>query len=216
MYAHRVALAVPDFGGSFEKESRSLSGSKNNIDVAGLCCGVCGGFQPCVDGLEDVRLDKVMGYVTGGTKNGFKGGVGVVREMRVYEGRKKRPASVLCAFYADGVDASVLVEVEERVHVVPGKEMEQSGVGDSDGPDLRLSNKTFDLNGRQKTDGSLQTVSPLRSLQRPPSCTTELPLHCLQIMLSFHATLTLEELQTLMTPSTTCMTRANHQTPSTI
>jgi hypothetical protein len=39
--AHRVAFAVPDFGGSFEKEPRTLPGSKNNVDVAGLCCGVC-------------------------------------------------------------------------------------------------------------------------------------------------------------------------------
>jgi hypothetical protein len=41
IYAHRVALAVPDFGGSFEKESGTLSGFKNDIDVARLCCGVC-------------------------------------------------------------------------------------------------------------------------------------------------------------------------------
>ncbi len=67
--AHRVSLAVPDFGGGLEKESGSLSGSKYDIDVAGLCCGVCGGLQPCVDRLEDVRLDEVVTYVTGGTQN---------------------------------------------------------------------------------------------------------------------------------------------------
>jgi hypothetical protein len=39
--AHRVALAVPDFGGGLEKESGALSSCKNNIDIAGLCCGVC-------------------------------------------------------------------------------------------------------------------------------------------------------------------------------
>lgn len=69
MDAHRVALAVPDFGGSLEKESGSLSSSKNNVYVTGLCCGICRGLQPCVDDLKDVGLDKVMAYVTGGTKN---------------------------------------------------------------------------------------------------------------------------------------------------
>jgi hypothetical protein len=34
--AHRVALAVPDFGGRFEKEARAFSGRENDIDVAGL------------------------------------------------------------------------------------------------------------------------------------------------------------------------------------
>jgi len=69
-----------------------------------------------VDDLEDVRLDEVVAYVPGSTKNGFKGRVRVLWEMRVYEGRKKRPAGILCAVDADGVDASVLVE-ERGVHV---------------------------------------------------------------------------------------------------
>ena len=42
-----------------------------------------------MDDLEDVRLDKVMAYVTGGTEDGFKGRVRVLWKMRVYEGRKK-------------------------------------------------------------------------------------------------------------------------------
>ena len=89
MDAHRVALAVPDFGGGFEKEAGALPGSKNNIDFAGLCCGVCGGLQTCVNGLEDVRLDEVVAYVTGGMKYGFKRRVGVLLEMRVDYGREK-------------------------------------------------------------------------------------------------------------------------------
>ena len=38
--AHRVALAVPDFGGGFEKESGTLSGGIDDIYITGLCCGV--------------------------------------------------------------------------------------------------------------------------------------------------------------------------------
>lgn len=89
MDAHRVPLAVPDFGGSLEKESGALPGSKNNVDIAGLCCGIRRRLQTCVDELEDVRLDKVMAYVTGGTKNGFKGRGRVLWEIRVYDGGKK-------------------------------------------------------------------------------------------------------------------------------
>ena len=68
-----------------------------------------------MDGLEDVRLDQVMAYVTGCMKNGFERRVGVLWEMRVYEGRKKRPAGVLSPVDTDGVDASMLVE-ERGVH----------------------------------------------------------------------------------------------------
>jgi hypothetical protein len=42
-----------------------------------------------VDGLGDVRLDKIMAFVTGSMKNVFKRRVRVLWEMRVYEGRKK-------------------------------------------------------------------------------------------------------------------------------
>jgi hypothetical protein len=70
-----------------------------------------------VDGLEDVRLDKVMTYVTGGTKSGFKGRVGVLWEMRIDEGGKEGPASVLCSIDPDSIDANVLVE-ESGVHVL--------------------------------------------------------------------------------------------------
>ena len=38
--AHCVAFAVPDFGGSLEKEPGPFSGRENNVHVAGLCCGV--------------------------------------------------------------------------------------------------------------------------------------------------------------------------------
>ena len=68
-----------------------------------------------MDGLEDVRLDQVMAYVTGCLKNGFQRRVVVLWEVRVYEGRKKRPAGVLSPVDTDGVDASVLVE-ERGVH----------------------------------------------------------------------------------------------------
>ena len=68
-----------------------------------------------MDGLKDVRLDKVVANVTGGAENGFKR-LRVLWEMRIYEGSKKGPAGVLCTVYADSVDASVLVE-EGRVHV---------------------------------------------------------------------------------------------------
>lgn len=67
-----------------------------------------------MDGLKEVRLDKVVANVTGGAKNGFKR-MRVLWKMRVYEGGEKRPAGVLCAVDADSVDASVLVE--EGVHV---------------------------------------------------------------------------------------------------
>jgi hypothetical protein len=63
-----------------------------------------------VDGLENVGLDEVMAYVTGCAKNGFKGRVRVLWEMRVDDGRKKRPAGILCPFDADSVYASLLVE----------------------------------------------------------------------------------------------------------
>jgi hypothetical protein len=69
-----------------------------------------------VDGLEDVRLDEVMAYVTGSTKDGFQRRVRVLWEMRVYEGRKERPAGIPSAVDTDSVDASVLVE-ERGVHV---------------------------------------------------------------------------------------------------
>ena len=69
-----------------------------------------------MDGLEDVRLDEVMAYVTGCMKYGFKRRVRVLREMRVNDGRKKRPAGILCSFDTDSVYARLLVE-ERRVHV---------------------------------------------------------------------------------------------------
>lgn len=113
--AHRVALAVPDFGGGLEEEAGAFSGGKNDIDVAGLCCGACGGLQTRVDGLKEVRLDEVVANVTGGADDGFKS-IRVLWEVRVYEGGEKGPAGVLCAVDADCVDAGVLVE-EGRVHV---------------------------------------------------------------------------------------------------
>lgn len=112
--AHRVAFAVSDLSGSLEKEAGTFSGGKNDIYVAGLRCGVCGGLQTCVDRLKDVRVDKVVTYVAGGTKNGFKRGMRVLWEMRIYEGGEKGPAGVLCAVDANGVDVSLLVE--QRVH----------------------------------------------------------------------------------------------------
>lgn len=123
MDAHRVALAVPDFGGGLEEEAGAFSGGKNDIDVAGLCCGICGGLQTRVDGLKEVRLDKVVANVTGGADDRFKR-IRVLWEMRVYEGGKKGPAGVLCAVDADCVDAGVLVE-EGRVHV----QRRKGGVG---------------------------------------------------------------------------------------
>jgi hypothetical protein len=80
-----------------------------------------------VDGLEDVGLDKVMAYVTGCAKNGFKRRVRVLWEMRVDDGRKKRPAGIPCPFDADSVYARVLVE--ERVHVMSRKGNDVVGVG---------------------------------------------------------------------------------------
>ena len=44
MRTHRVTLAVSDLGGGLEKEAGAFSRGKNDIDVAGLCCGVGGGF----------------------------------------------------------------------------------------------------------------------------------------------------------------------------
>ena len=115
MGAHRVALAVPDFGGGLEKEAGALSGSKNDIDVTGLCCGVCGGLQTCVDRVKEVRLNKIVTNVTGGAKNGFKRMRGL-GEMRIDEGGEKGPAGVLRAVDADSVDAGVLIE-QRGVHV---------------------------------------------------------------------------------------------------
>jgi len=112
--AHRVALAVPDFGRRLEKEAGAFSGRKNDIEVARLCCGVRGGLQTCLDRLKDVRLDKIVTYVTGGMKNGVKRRMRGLREMRIYERGEKGPAGVLCAVDADGVDVSMLVE--QRVH----------------------------------------------------------------------------------------------------
>jgi len=47
--AHRGALAVSDFCGGLEEETGPLSGRKNDIYVSGLCCGVCGRLQTCVN-----------------------------------------------------------------------------------------------------------------------------------------------------------------------
>lgn len=49
--------------------------------------------------------------------------------MRVYDGGKKRPAGILCAFDADSVYASVLVE--ERVHEMSRKGNDVVGVVNS-------------------------------------------------------------------------------------
>jgi hypothetical protein len=102
-----------------------------------------------VDGLKDVRLNKVMAYVTGGTKNGFKRRVRVLWEMRVYDGRKKRPAGVLCPVDADSVDASVLVE-EREVHVQERKwscrcrvtRYRGASIRTSDAGDIEITNRT--------------------------------------------------------------------------
>lgn len=60
---HRVALAISDFGGGLEEKTGAFSGGENDIDVAGFCCGVCGGLQTGVNGLKDVCLDKVVSDV---------------------------------------------------------------------------------------------------------------------------------------------------------
>jgi hypothetical protein len=103
-----------------------------------------------VYGLEDVRLNEVMAYVTGCTKNGFKGRVMVLWEMRVDDGRKKRPAGILCPFNTDSIYASVLVE-ERGVHDMSRKGNDVVGVGigasirpirASDAEDIQIANRT--------------------------------------------------------------------------
>lgn len=100
-------------------------------------------------GLEDVRLNEVMAYVTGCTKYGFKGRMVVLWEMRVDDGRKKRPAGILCPFNTNSVYASVLVE--ERVHDMSRKGNDVVGVGigasirpirASDAEDIQIANRT--------------------------------------------------------------------------
>ncbi len=123
--AHRVALAVPDFSRGLEEKPGAFSGSENDINVARLGCGVCGGLQACVNGLKEVSLDEVVSDVAGCAKDGFKGGGCVrLREMWIHEGREEGPAGVSCAVDAHGGDASVLVE-ESGIH---DREW-QSGVG---------------------------------------------------------------------------------------
>ena len=65
--AHRGAFAVSDFCGGLEEETGPLSGRKNDIYVSGLCCGVCGRLQTCVNGLKEVGLDEVVSDVSGCT-----------------------------------------------------------------------------------------------------------------------------------------------------
>jgi hypothetical protein len=77
-----------------------------------------------VDRLKDVRVNKIVTYVTGGTENGFKRGMRVLWEMRVYEGCEKGPAGVLCAVDANGFDVSLLVE--QRVHDGKGSRVQTS------------------------------------------------------------------------------------------
>jgi hypothetical protein len=84
---HRVTLAVSDFGGGLEEETRTFSGGENDIDVAWFCRRFCGGLQTCVDGLKEVGLDEVVSDVSGGAEDGFKGGKRVgLWEMWIYEG----------------------------------------------------------------------------------------------------------------------------------
>jgi hypothetical protein len=111
MNTYRVALAVSDFGGGLEEETGTFSGDKDDIDVARLCCWVCGGLQTCVHGLEEVSLDEVMTDVARGAEDGFEGRKRVwLREMWINKGCEEGPASVFCAVDTNGGDARVLVE----------------------------------------------------------------------------------------------------------
>ena len=144
--AHRGTLAISDFGGGLEEETGPLSGRKNDVDVSGLRCGVCGRLQTCVNGLKEVGLDEVVSDVSGRTQNGLEGRKRVrLWEMGIHQGCEERPAGVFCAVDSNGGNASVLVE-ESGVHVCPRKEIGYVGTRNSEADDIESFGMTVTTN----------------------------------------------------------------------